>query len=925
MSSQQSPFLSSSSSNESDYDSSSSSWSPDDNEGTTPNAGQQTLEDCNGEDEHASPFVQNPAPTTQDAPTQSNSVMNDEITRQRPTRRQYTYHTRVRREPRKYQRQDKWMQAISCLTEPKLRRTKCCKTLKCFRHVNYQFYLERTRQILSASKSTRRTILKSLLGSDNKFSFDGRIVCNLFLKKSFHFSSLLLSEVAGRASTTSSSSLSSGRVSARHFSSGTLACSTNDDEPLYFLTKKKEAIISFIERVAEDCGDSMPHKSEVHLPFHQRRELYPIFVAQFNKLYPSMDPASPHYFRTIWRHECGHIKVMKSCRFTVCEKCDEIRRSMKDAIVNDRSTSILKEQRKNHVDFILAERIYYQKKKDRARLHSSEYCSIIIDGADQSAFGLPHFTTTPKSQRGHAMKVKLIGLLEHAIQNKLTFLTMTEDHATGANHVIEVIHRFLTSKRLEGPLPPMFFVQLDNCSRENKNRFVMGYCEMLVALSVFESVEVGFLPVGHTHEDVDQAFSQTSRHLRFHNAITLSDLHSELMETNKREVKVQHMQRVANFSGLCEEEKCLRKVNRITQWRYFLFTLGSNENIHTSEHSQSGPLPTVCHVKENNSEKWEFLFKSTGGGKPGGILRQCPDLRKTPPLKISCPDGVDNVTKRFCSEEGRVNDIDKMIELHKLRDFVFRSRTDPFHWDLKSSPETEYCGLYKSSDNNGNNHSSEPSENVRDNNTGNHDDSETAKNQDNNDEQINDHCKTVNNPDNDTVKQGDVDTEIDRDNQRDIDVLDRNTHAPQASQVGEQPISKVDYQINSFVIVRHTENRNDTTKFWVAKVVEVFKQSNCNKLSAQNSTTPNFAFVLKVHWYDRSKNDSRNLSQAQFYPCYHDDRKSSKKLKVTRTTATRSQLGGAMCDKIDTDTVLVSFSNLTKRHTLPLSVQRKLT
>ena len=56
--------------------------------------------------------------------------------------------------------------------------------------------------------------------------------------------------------------------------------------------------------------------------------------------------------------------------------------------------------------------------KKRARLHSSKYCSIIVDGADQSAFGLPHFTTKPKSNRGHALKVKLIGLLEHKVKKQ---------------------------------------------------------------------------------------------------------------------------------------------------------------------------------------------------------------------------------------------------------------------------------------------------------------------------------------------------------------------------------------------------------------------------------------------------------------------------------------------------------------------------
>ena len=143
-----------------------------------------------------------------------------------------------------------------------------------------------------------------------------------------------------------------------------------------------------------------------------------------------------------------------------------------------------------------------------------------------------------------------MGVLEHLLKNKLWLLTMTQEHATGANHVVDVFHRFLTRRRTKGSLPPKFFVQLDNCIRENKNRYVMGYLEFLVASRVFESVEVGVLPVGHTHEDVDQAFSQTSARLRVRNAITREELHSELRSTYGGNVEVEEMRRIANSSGL---------------------------------------------------------------------------------------------------------------------------------------------------------------------------------------------------------------------------------------------------------------------------------------------------------------------------------------------------------------------------------------
>jgi hypothetical protein len=58
------------------------------------------------------------------------------------------------------------------------------------------------------------------------------------------------------------------------------------------------------------------------------------------------------------------------------------------------------------------------------------------------------------------------------------------------------------------PLPKTLFIQMDNAAGENKNKYVFGFLSNLVAKGVFETIVVSFLPVGHTHEDIDQIFSQ---------------------------------------------------------------------------------------------------------------------------------------------------------------------------------------------------------------------------------------------------------------------------------------------------------------------------------------------------------------------------------------------------------------------------------
>eukprot|EP00966_Prymnesium_polylepis_P077765 1801846-Prymnesium_polylepis.1 len=52
----------------------------------------------------------------------------------------------------------------------------------------------------------------------------------------------------------------------------------------------------------------------------------------------------------------------------------------------------------------------------------------------------------------------------------------------------------------------------------------MAFLSLLVGWKVFENVHVNFLPVGHTHEDIDQMLSRFALHNRLHNATTSTDL-----------------------------------------------------------------------------------------------------------------------------------------------------------------------------------------------------------------------------------------------------------------------------------------------------------------------------------------------------------------------------------------------------------------
>jgi hypothetical protein len=58
---------------------------------------------------------------------------------------------------------------------------------------------------------------------------------------------------------------------------------------------------------------------------------------------------------------------------------------------------------------------------------------------------------------------------------------------TGPNLIIEVLYRALVKAKF-AKFPPLLYLQLDNCSGENKNHWVFEFCAKLVEARVFEEV-----------------------------------------------------------------------------------------------------------------------------------------------------------------------------------------------------------------------------------------------------------------------------------------------------------------------------------------------------------------------------------------------------------------------------------------------------
>ena len=528
------------------------------------------------------------------------------------------------------------------------------------------------------------------------------------------------------------------------------------------------------------------------------------------------------------------------------------------------STSNLLKQKLIHFKMIADERLEYKKKRDRAILDPSSVWSLIIDGADQTAFGLPHFSSHTKSERGHSLKVKLVGMLEHAIENKLRLLTMTEEHQTGANHIVESLHRFLMDRSLYGDVPPSLYLQVDNCSRENKNRFFLAYIESLVVWKVFKEIEVSFLPVGHTHEDIDQAFSTTSKRLATNDAITLQDLHNQLRQVYNRHTSVSHMRHVINWSGLCQQEGVLTTKKNFSQFRYFRFIAtefdGENNNNQIGQTTTGPPStikssPVILMAKVNVHDEWEehsLLF-----------LRSPPDLRKTPCTTISdtskdskhsYANSKHEVTKRIESVEVRIKQPQKLEELKQLRDSVFRPRKERFHWNLEQCIELRGKHSQLNIDKVGN--SSD----------------QVAVNNDAILSQLGENLERVDEGDSREIR-GNI--------------------------LNDESSFGYSYDIGSFIAVLADSAIDGHNTFWVGRITKLDQDKHHVVIS------------MTVHWYEPYARSGTAVDKySDKYAPSYIDRGTSKQRPWTNT--------------VETSAILINFSSLLQTRRLPSAVQKHL-
>jgi hypothetical protein len=266
--------------------------------------------------------------------------------------------------------------------------------------------------------------------------------------------------------------------------------------------------------------------------------------------------------------------------FARCGVCDNKRKLIDSHLVRSTNYALFDKAYKVHLAEQEAHRNAYYGTRYMSISHPGKYVTIIHDKMDHAKTASPCFASKNKSIDAFMrLPVAVTGMIAHGHGDgkyahfSLDLYPCDSNHTMGS--VAKLLHDLekqpacssgilfenlgatsLFAAVLSGKescvsalgtdlvplvvrrLPPILHVQLDNCWKDNKSRYVFCFWSLLVAKGISEEVFVLFLLVGHTHEDIDATFGRWSMKLHENDYPTLPSLMKSFMLLDPNSQKI---------------------------------------------------------------------------------------------------------------------------------------------------------------------------------------------------------------------------------------------------------------------------------------------------------------------------------------------------------------------------------------------------
>ena len=356
-------------------------------------------------------------------------------------------------------------------------------------------------------------------------------------------------------------------------------------------------------------------------------------------------------------------------------RCDDERESAKKAL-------------QSHYIMVKKERAHCYGNAVRAVLNPRMTLSIAQDGTSQLPRGVPQFPTAihgeEKSTERLAHKFTLT--MVHHLGTRC--YAVRDNVFNDPNLTIECLQRTLKwVEESQGFLPPHLIVQLDNCWRENKNSYVVNWLASLVERGVFASVELSFLPVGHTHNEVDQVASRISIALRHRTIATMDDLHALFAEAFPT-MPLVVVDDVANSAEFLNPGRTkLDKKKQWSQGRWRRIQNVADYRFFRTSKNAAGHIE--CRHKASFAHEWAHPYyllrgqgQETGGGRTKNKFKERvlqADGYTSSVLRVDITTRATKATEDLEAVRGRLSTV-QWAALMRTYEVIYQRQPIPFHW-----------------------------------------------------------------------------------------------------------------------------------------------------------------------------------------------------------------------------------------------------
>ncbi|XP_068752651.1 uncharacterized protein [Montipora capricornis] len=232
--------------------------------------------------------------------------------------------------------------------------------------------------------------------------------------------------------------------------------------------------------------------------------------------------------QSICRHVLQDLVFTTENRFTKCTDCTRYKEA-KEKTYDKKARQEIDKLLNEHMELVWRERRVYYLHRYKARRYPSKYLTIIDDAMDQKTTCIPRVRRKTKPTCNLAtVGTHLVGAIFHSGQSphgkdvfgSFDYYQWSHDPNLTASVLLTVLAKWCEKYQL----PPVLYLQVDNCVKENKNQFILWLRACLVEVGIFEKIRLNFLPVGHTHEDIDAFFGVFSKYLAQTDVYTIEDL-----------------------------------------------------------------------------------------------------------------------------------------------------------------------------------------------------------------------------------------------------------------------------------------------------------------------------------------------------------------------------------------------------------------